>query len=240
MEFICKRCSKCCTNLTNIYFDNYKYPMFIGPDSSPSILYSRPSLRIMEWEKEIFNPEDIIMNNIFFDKKSQRIIALNYTLKDKICPLIKNNINIDKTRKENPIINCPVYDKRPQSCRIFPCPDLEDNEINSSHGFCPGELNNEKIKEIIKENKDLFNRYKESFILKKAYDLYKKSIMLKIKKIIINEKINLAQKNNFNLNELKDKKIITIHELLKELNEDLEYCTDNSSYYKFTKENLIK
>lgn len=169
-KFVCLKCGNCCKELigseqNNLEFD---YPCFIG--NGPVIMFSKPTLSILDWEKDIFPKEILIPQNVVFDMKSNKTIIFNFTLKTDSCPLL----NMDNL--------CSQYEKRPISCKSFPHPyqRMESEGIPSnSYGLCKAEIRLQELNEMMgfKKidsekmkinqkllNKNLYTRYGDTII----------------------------------------------------------------------------
>jgi len=94
-NFECKKCGWCCKN-----FSQEK-----GVNGLP----------LFEWEKKKFEELaeekgiklDIQPTDLIFDKRSNRHICVNYSMKNEPCPFLENN-------------QCSIYTDRPLVCKSFP------------------------------------------------------------------------------------------------------------------------
>jgi Fe-S-cluster containining protein len=130
-KFICRRCGKCCQAF-RLTEPKHEIPGFVY---AGVIALSKPTLVILPWEKGIFH--DAAYGKVVYDTKNKQVIVLDYCLKETSCPLQKDN-------------SCTVYERRPVSCRIFPCPVGEPGRggVKSAYGFCPVEISRSEFNRI--------------------------------------------------------------------------------------------
>lgn len=203
-KFICAKCGSCCKS----FQENQEILSLKGN----LIELSPPSLFIFDWEKKYFPENSLQPGTCVFDLKNETLIVLNYALKHRICPNLKNNI-------------CTIYGYRPLSCRIYPCPlhDIEKtNYVQSAFGLCKAEI---PVKELISQlstsTKDearikLYTRYGDSFVYGIIYNILLENYSKFLSEL---EKNNIAKfaKEGYALESLKKRtghaKVIGISDL---------------------------
>jgi len=226
-KFVCQKCGKCCNNFTGSEKDLIgKPPYFIDHSLNCMLMWTSPSLRLWEWEVNLFPKKYVNPNMIVYDLNSNRSVIINYSLTINCCPQLKEN-NL-----------CGIYSRRPIECRVFPCPygevDAYDHITpHTSYGLCMAESPFTELhdmlgfkiidgmydipKDLLKDN--LFSRYNEAFIYKIAADYLGVAVSNFLSKLIENNKLRPARKG-YNLNGLQKKiescEMITISELMAE------------------------
>ncbi|MBW2965685.1 YkgJ family cysteine cluster protein [Candidatus Woesearchaeota archaeon] len=240
-KFECLKCGNCCRNFKKENNSNINPPYFTG---NKLLVLSTPILVFQDWEISLFSKENTIPCHAFFDLKNNQTIIMDYTLNTDHCPnLLQDN-------------KCDIYEKRPLICKGFPCPyadpiDLKtNNTLKSSFGHCKAELpidelhqelGFEKINNQYQINsntlrKNLFARYKDSYIYRFMNLIFGKTCKDFLDKLEKNNEIKLT-KTGYDLNHLK-KRIqnstkIDISELYKQkTNLDLKDILSNESFNK--------
>ena len=166
--FSCTSCGNCCTFDTSLFSNQ---PLEFVQKSS-LLRLSPPGLLVQDWEKSLFDFSIIKPSSGFFDIKNNRVIVLYYTFHIEKCPNLVN-------------LKCTIYDKRPISCRLYPCSFRDakySRDVFSAHGSCPAELSQQDLDlhlssslSLTELRKRIFARYGDGF----AYGVITEMILKK-------------------------------------------------------------
>lgn len=209
-RFKCQKCGKCCNYLQSEQKFG-RIPRFSEP---PFIILNTPGLVINDFEKDLF--PNAIPYLVVYDKKKERTVVLLYTLNTMRCPHVKDD-------------KCTIYNKRPAVCRAYPCPysEIENIEITSAHGFCPAELPERKLSNLLGVNsvknpefmKNLYARYGEGYLYKFMNARIRDVRAGFLAEMNVHRELDLAEReNDFNelLQKIKDSEKVPFSQIYKE------------------------
>lgn len=206
-KFVCKKCGTCCKTFSRNKSENDK--MRFAEDGFRIVVPVQGNV-IFGFEKHLFPKNSVSVGEFYFDTKSNKIIVINYRVSKEPCPnLTKDN-------------ECSIYNQRPVTCREFPCPYGDSDELRnigevcSAYGFCPSELDSKQLnKELgisVKDGnasfvpntlrKKLLKRYGNSFLYAlwryKTYEILRHFISQ-----LHNQKHVSLAKQGYDLGEIK-------------------------------------